>query len=110
MLAMTMKKRYYAIARELKLKLAKTIPLIDMRVFGSCARGDEVEDSDIDIFIEVENLTEQVKAKIREISWLVGLEKTAVISTLIFSRDELEHSPLRSSPVVENIMHEGIKI
>jgi predicted nucleotidyltransferase len=105
-----MKKRYYAIAKELKLKLPKEIPVIDMRVFGSCARNEEADDSDIDIFIEVENLSEQVKDKIREISWLVGLEKTAVISTLIYSRSELENSPLRASPIVENIMREGIRI
>jgi len=105
-----MKKRYYAIAQELKRNLIQGIPVIDMRVFGSCARGDDTDDSDIDIFIEVEHLTQQVKDKIREISWLLGLEKTAVISTLIYSRNELENTSLRSSPIVENIIREGIKV
>jgi uncharacterized protein len=81
-----------------------------MRVFGSCARDEDTPDSDIDIFIEVEHLTQQVKEKIREISWSLGLENTAVISTLIYSRNELENSPLRSSPIVENILREGIKV
>jgi predicted nucleotidyltransferase len=105
-----MRERYYAIARELKHKLSEAIPVIDMRIFGSCARGDEAEDSDIDIFIEVEFLPKQTKDKIREISWLVGLENTAVISPLIFSRNELENTPLRSSPIVQNIMREGIAV
>jgi hypothetical protein len=38
------------------------------------------------------------------------LKNTAVISTLIFSRDEIENSPLRASSIVENIMREGIEV
>jgi len=105
-----MKDRYYKIAQELKHKLSEDLSVVDMRIFGSCARGEDCYDSDIDVFIEVEQLTDQIKAKIREISWKIGLENEAVITSLIFSRNELEQSPMRSSPIVENIMREGISI
>ena len=105
-----MRERHYAVARKLKHAVTLDIPVIDMRVFGSCARGDESEDSDIDIFIEIEDLTKQAKEKIRELSWRIGLENSAVISALIFSRDEMENSPLRSSSIVRNIMLEGIPV
>ena len=97
-----------SIARELKTRLMPAVDILDFRMFGSCARGQYGEDSDIDVYIEIEQLTRKAKQTIRDISWTVGLEREAVISPLIFSRDEIENSPLRESPIVENILREGI--
>lgn len=105
-----MKSNYMGIAQEFKRRLLITMPVIDMRVFGSFARGDAQQDSDIDIFIEIESLTKKNKEHIRDVSWQVSLDNATVISPIIFSRNELEHSALRSSPVVENIMREGISV
>jgi len=104
------KQKYYVIAQELKRRLAREVPLVELRVFGSCARGDESPDSDIDIFIEVETLSRENKKKVRKISWETGLENASVISSLVFSRDEIERSPLGASPIVESIKHEGIEV
>lgn len=105
-----MKERYFSIANKIKTALAKDIPVISLRIFGSCAREEEQFDSDLDVFIEVETLSQQSKKRIRDISWQIGLDTETVISPLIFSRDEIENSPLRSSPIVQNIMQEGIAI
>ena len=98
------------IVKELKNRLAKAVPLLDVRIFGSCARGDAAEDSDIDVFVETNTLSREIKRTVRHIAWEVGLERGVVISTLVFSRDELRNSPLRSSPVVLNIFREGIVV
>jgi len=98
------------IAREFKKRLGNQMPLIDMRLFGSCARGDNSRYSDLDIFVEIETLTRQAKAKIREIAWQLGLDSEVVISPLIFSRFELEETALRSSPIVKAIKLEGVRI
>lgn len=105
-----MKERYVDIAQKMKAALVKDIPIISVRVFGSCARDEEEFDSDIDVFIEVETLSQQAKKRIRDITWQIGLDTETVISPLIFSRDEIENSPLRSSSIVQNIMREGIAI
>lgn len=106
----SVKEHDYKILFELKEKLSKKIILSDMRIFGSRARGDDDEFSDLDVFIETETLDKKTKEMIKEISWEIGLENMIVISPLIFSTDELTNSPLRSSPIVENIMNEGIRI
>lgn len=105
-----MKKRDYKILCKLKEKLSRKVILLDIRIFGSRARGDAYQFSDFDVFIETETLDRKMKEIIKEITWEIGIEHNIVISPLIFSKDELINSPLRSSPIVKNIMNEGIRI
>ncbi len=105
-----MKQRDYEIARKLKEKLSEVVQLIDFKVFGSRARGDEDEYSDMDVFIEIELLNRELKEKISEIVWEVGFEHLIVISPLIFTRNEIEKSPLKASLIVKNIAEEGIVV
>lgn len=86
------------------------VHLLDFKVFGSRARGDENEYSDMDIFIEVENLDNELQDKIAHIVWEAGIENSIYISPLIFTRYEIDDSPLRASPIVKNISEEGIRI
>jgi len=98
------------VAVELKRRLSGAVDLIDFRVFGSRARGDAVEFSDMDVFIEVEVLSKQIKTEIRDIAWEVGMENSLYISPIIFTRSEIEDSPLRSSFIVSNIREEGVTV
>ncbi len=98
------------IARELKGRLAQVVRLLDFSVFGSRARGDAEEGSDMDVFVEVQTLDKHLKERIQDIAWEVGFDNSLVISLLVFTRDELENSPLRSSPIVKAITREGLRI
>jgi predicted nucleotidyltransferase len=102
-------KKEYEIAKELKERLSQAVDLIDFRIFGSRARGDEQEYSDMDVFIEVLSLPKEMKEKIFEIVWEVGFKNFIVISPLIFTKEEIENTPLKSSPMVKNISKEGIR-
>ncbi len=105
-----MKQKDLEIAKTLKEKLSNVVQIIDFRVFGSRARGDEDEYSDMDVFLEVESLNKALKEKISNIVWEVGFEHFIVISTLIFTRDEIEKSPLKASPILKNIVEEGVGV
>jgi len=59
-----MEQRDYEIAKELKDRLFNIVQLIDFRIFGSRARGDGDEYSDMDIFLEVKSLNKELKEKI----------------------------------------------
>src|SRR4030066_1264145 len=96
----------YEIAKKLKERLSEIVQLIDFRVFGSRARGNADEYSDMDVFLEVESLDKNLKERISDIAWEVGFENYIIISTLIFTRGEIENSPLRASPIVHNIAEE----
>lgn len=97
-------------ARELKKRIAKLTPLIDFRLFGSRARGDADEFSDMDIFMEFETVDKELKKKVKNAAWEMTLETGIVVTTLLFSRYEIEESPLRSSPIIRVIMEEGVPV
>lgn len=97
-------------ARELKNRVAKLTPLLDFRLFGSRARGDADEYSDMDIFMEFETVDRELKTMVKNAAWEMTLETGIVVTTLLFSRDEIENSPLRSSPIIRVIMEEGVPV
>jgi predicted nucleotidyltransferase len=105
-----MTKSDYEIAAKLKARLSTVVRIVDFRVFGSRARGEAGEYSDMDVFIEVERLDKEMEDRIRYIAWEVGFEHLLHISPLVFSRHEIEETPIRSSFIVQNIVEEGVKV
>ena len=105
-----MNQKDYLIAKKLKEKLSEVVSVVNLFVFGSRARGDQEEYSDLDVSIEVASLDKEQKEKIYEIVWEVGFENFMVISPLIFTSNEIENSPLRSAPIVKNIFEEGVRV
>ena len=100
----------YMVAKELKEQLSDVTSLVDIIVFGSRARGDQDEYSDLDISIIVPSLSTELKERIYEIVWQVGFDNYMVISPIVFTKYEIANSPLRSAPIVKNILEEGIRI
>ena len=105
-----MNKADYKVAKELKERLSKALDLVDFKVFGSRTRETYDEDSDMDVFIEVEYLDKDLEDKIRDIVWEVGYENEILVSPLVFTRHELEETALRASPIVQNIDEEGVRV
>jgi len=97
-------------AKELKKRVSKLTPLVDFRIFGSRARGDANDYSDMDIFIEFETVDKELRNRVKKAAWEMTLESGIVVTTLLFSRHEIEDSPLRSSPIIRMIMEEGVPV
>jgi predicted nucleotidyltransferase len=95
---------------KLREALQKQFDLVDYCVFGSKARGDAFPDSDIDVMIEVENYTRQIEAAIDDLVFEINLAHDCLISTVIFSRKELEEGPLGESPLYKAIKREAVTV
>jgi predicted nucleotidyltransferase len=97
------------VARELARRLATFLPAFDLRVFGSRARGDPAPDSDLDIFIEVEEITPEMRRRISETAWQVGYELDRVIATVVATHAQVERGAMGASPLLANVEREGVR-
>ena len=76
-------------------------------LFGSVARGDDYEDSDIDILI-VSNYRDEILSKIAdEIAWFV-YDKQEVVSAHVISEDQFNST--RDHSFLTNVLNDGVVI
>lgn len=98
------------IAQNFKNRIGKVVPIIDFKIFGSSARGEATDESDLDVYIEVEDITFNERQKIWEIAFDVGFEVNRIISTFVATRDQLKNGAVGANPIIFRIKEEGIQI
>ncbi|WP_008318084.1 nucleotidyltransferase domain-containing protein [Leptolyngbya sp. PCC 6406] len=103
-----MSPRDRTILNEFSDQVRQKFPDAQIWAFGSRARGDAKPDSDFDICVVVETLNDATWNVISHIAWSVGFEHEVLITTIKYSRQKFEQSPCSASPLVRNILREGI--
>lgn len=86
-----------------------TAPGARLILFGSYARGEQTEESDIDLLILVdkEQLSYSEQSKITYSLFLVELQYGISISPLIYTKDSWENKHM-VTPFYENVNNEGV--
>lgn len=107
---LTLKKNEEKALRALKEELSRKFNVIDLRLFGSKVRGEDTPESDIDVMIELDEYSPDIKSKIYDIVFEINLENDTFISTTIFSKKEIEDGPLSESPIYKTILREGVHV
>ena len=97
---------------ELKQKVETVLEEMDAEfiLYGSRARGDFNQDSDIDVAVIVPGLTRELKDRILEAVAEVEFEYSRAISTLVFSKNEFDRLYDRERRIALDIRREGIAL
>jgi predicted nucleotidyltransferase len=97
-------------AIEFKERVAALVPIVQFCVFGSRARGDATAESDLDVFLVVDNIDSDLREKISEVAWEVGFENDVALTSSVVTVDQLAHGPMGVSPTVRQIEREGVRL
>lgn len=94
----------------LRTTLAENYTLLDFRIYGSKAKGTDVQDSDLDVMITLEDHSPTTGSQIDDLIFDINLKYDCFITAIYFSRRELEEGPLSESPIYKKILQEGISL
>jgi predicted nucleotidyltransferase len=96
------------ILQQIKNSVLATDPDAVLILYGSCARGDNGPDSDIDILVllDKDKITYDDRKRIGHPLYDIQLEMETLISPRIFSRNQWE-TKYKITPLYKNITSEG---
>jgi DNA polymerase sigma len=96
---------------DFKRLLLRRVRLYKLILFGSRARGDADEDSDMDVLVIVEDDWDWgTREYVSKCAWEAGFGRGILVTSVLFSRNQWENSPERSSLFVQNVLAEGISV
>ena len=95
---------------DLKKAIEASYKLLDYKLYGSKARGTDSPDSDVDVMIELEDLSPQIELNIANMVFETNIEHSCLVSAVIFGRKELEDGPMNQSPLYRAIQREGVAL
>ena len=95
-------------------RLRRDLPasIVDLRLFGSEARGTSAPDSDIDVLVVVrpDDQYAALETRVVDIAFDVNLEFNVFISPSVVTPAILNHPVWRESPFIETVLREGVAL
>ncbi len=98
------------ILRELVDAFRKDLGASEVLLYGSAARGELQEGSDVDLLVVLPEVTWEIEKRVIDYCFSAELKCGRIISTVCFAARELTQSPLRVSPLVLSARKEGISL
>lgn len=105
-----MQEKELKVIEKFRLLVSQRVKIHEIRVFGSRARGDATEYSDLDMLVVVDHLDHAVEKYISDCAWEAGFPEDIIIMPIAISVDTLNNSPIRESVFIKNIYREGVAV
>jgi len=105
-----MQEKDLRVIEKFKLLVSQKVKVLELRVFGSRARGDASPESDLDVLIVVDHLDHSLEKYISNCAWEAGFPEDIIIMPIAISIDTLKNSPIRESVFIKNIYREGVAV
>ena len=96
------------VVRESADKVRRRYPDANIWVFGSCARGDASNESDIDVCVVIPEMHSKDRFVISDLAWDVSFYHNVHLSTIVFSQKDFDDGPASTNPLIDVIKTEGI--
>ncbi len=93
------------IARELKTEVEKKYSVVEMKLFGSSARGDNTENSDIDILVKLQQVDRKIEEDLFNMAYEFELKYDCLIDIVV-----IPANMDMDIPIYSNIEKEGLVI
>jgi len=90
--------------------LLPDIDVVRVYAYGSQVRGEADPGSDLDLLVELRQVTRSAKRRILDRAWELSLEEGYMISVVIVSQEAFEKGPLSLTEYAQNVRREGIEI
>lgn len=100
------------ISKKFAERIHTLVPDAKVLLYGSTARGEMDEFSDIDIYVEVPDTcdAESIKLQVSDFAWEIGFEHERIIQAVVYRKSDVWDTPRRSSPFIKAIYSEGITL
>jgi uncharacterized protein len=95
-------------ADELRLRFGEAV--VEVRLFGSYARSEADEESDVDVAVVLERADWNIRREVIDLATDVGLPLDLLISPTIFDRQTYERWREQERPLVMDIEREGVPL
>jgi predicted nucleotidyltransferase len=96
--------------RKLKEALARDFRLVELRLFGSKARGDSDPESDIDVLIVLEELNREIRKQVSALCCNLSIDYRVVLAPVLYTRTEFTSGRTRITPFYLNVEREGVSV
>ena len=73
------------IVEKFKALVSQKIKVHEIRIFGSRARGDSTEESDIDVLVVVDALNHSIEKYISDCAWESGFSENVIVAPITIS-------------------------
>lgn len=84
--------------------------VLDVRLFGSFARGEAYEESDVDVAVVLERADRRTRGEVIDIATDIGLPLELNLSPTIFDRETYERWRRQERPLVMDIERDGVRL
>lgn len=102
---MDTKDKIVTITREFKKAVEQKYTIIEMKLFGSSARGDFSKSSDIDIMIRLPKVNRTIEEDIFDMAYDLELKYECLIDVIVLAQNTNDNIP-----IYKNILKEGIPL
>lgn len=97
--------------REFELELRKCYRVVQLRLFGSTARGESDEESDMDVLIVLaDKVTHRIRNNISDIAFEINLKYETNISVVVFDEETWNNGVLKLTSFYSKVVREGVAI